>query len=194
MFKCYTLSDTDLSEGIDAKLYESILAYGKENIIRTAEMHLVPVLPDMPLADAGRLGVGLAFLKGAPANSKTLPGALLSIDPLTWRLCSSDCALTLLDPGGLDGHVLVFAPPGMSNLLVHHLDSGRVLVTDAKGTPDIISVCRASILLDAIGYGVRAVLPALRPEALPACQRAGQELQRSTHRAVRPKNRSKSRT
>lgn len=166
-FKCFTLNKEGIKEGIPVDEYECIIADTKAKTIKTADLKLVPVLPYTQPTLEHTAHLSLAFLKEADEATEISPGIILSVDPYAWRICMSLTNLTLLDPCGFTGYVLLFIPPESPNVLISADKTMRVFGTNKSGEPEIRVTNRAASMLQAIGINVKDLFPDYELPARP---------------------------
>ena len=150
MFRCYTLAKDGVSEGIDTESFECIVSE-KPGTMKLADLQLLPVLPGIK-PDPGTIQLCLSFLHDCTGSTdKPDTGAILSVDPLVWRMCTEKSPMRLLDPSGSNGHVLLLIQAHGANLFVNAFCPTMVVGSDFTGRPTIGQVSRAAVMLSALG-------------------------------------------
>lgn len=176
-FKCYTLAENGLSEGISRKVFDCILQSpdGKCSI-RHAAIQTLPLLPlnnKNPLLIAS---LGLTFLHEMVGKLKVrTDGVIIAANPRLWRLCTSQANVVLLDPsgiqaGGTQHMVLLFIPEGDTPTLANTATCTQLHVVG--GVPTLQVFSKSSMLYEALQLPAGATIQATAALRLVAPEEA----------------------
>lgn len=159
--KCYSLYGSKITDGITVTDFESIVTVTPAvSKIKQAVMQTIPVVAKCAqkgVLDFRRIAAySLTFLHevtGKATHSKV--GVLLAVDPKVWRVATDDVAAAVIDPCGINGHVILFVKAGTSNFLASWNDPNTFVTMNDKNAPVITTVNRGALMLSA-ATGMRA--------------------------------------
>lgn len=149
MFKCYSIGE-ELTEGIPSAQFDCLLTQPNEALVKYADIQLVPVLPYIQPSLLETAQLSLSFIRPYDKPSGYfMPGCIVSVDSSLWSVCDCNSGFVLLDPGGVDWHVLLFLPADASNVLIR-MGTNDVVSTAADGMPFISKQSTGNLMLSAI--------------------------------------------
>ena len=147
--KCFTVND-DIAEGIHVSDFESIIvADPSTTLIKKATIEMIPVLTPASRNTNDVTESSLVFLHEADKQDKeSSDHMILAVDPTKWRLCATNKAISLLDPCGLNGYILLLVNKNAEHLLINAGDRGVSLqLIDQKPT---IAKCHRAALIRSV--------------------------------------------
>ena len=168
--KCYSL-DQDIKSGITVSHFETITTVDPEkNSITTATIQTLPLLADpiyrIKRTFAAASQFSLTFVHEAPKKAEvSQAGVILSVKANEWVPKSDTAQISILDPCGLKGHVLLFIRSGCKNALLSSHDPTVSISVTEDGEPKIAKVNRANLLLDVLFEGNSSTLQEFREGA-----------------------------
>ena len=144
---CYTIKN-DIEEGICVDDFESIIVESPSTkSIRRATIEMVPAFDAVETVSTED---NLVFLHEATKRDKESDThVIIAVDPEKWKLCYSVSNMTILDPCGVNGLVMLLVSKDLSNVLVKADDKHRSL--QFKNKKLLIGPCaRGTMLRDAL--------------------------------------------
>ena len=148
--KCFTVKD-NIEEGIYVPDFESIIVEDPSTTsIKKATIEMVPVLQPESASTNNVTETSLVFLhEAAKGDKESADHVIIAVDPAKWKLCYSTDALSILDPCGLTGLLILLVNKAATHLLVKADDRSLSLQFDNKKLT--VAKCgRAAMLRDAI--------------------------------------------
>ena len=147
MIPCYTLI-SDAVPGIAVKDYESILTDDPGTThIHHGSLMMYPLFQSPPVDFVKMTLQSLTFVRESSVRDEPQNGVILSVDASKWRLLENP-GVSLLDPGGRNGFILVHAMPGCT--VLHSRHSTKALWIDDDGKPEVCGISRGNAMFDAL--------------------------------------------
>lgn len=169
---CFSINDSGIEEGIYVSDFESIItADPATESIKKATIEMVPVLSPETTATNNVTETSLVFLHEAKKGDKeSADHVIIAVDPSKWKLCYSTENMSILDPCGISGKMLLLVNKNMQNVLIKAND--RSLSLQFSNKKLAIAKCgRAGMLRDAITKrrltAAASMLPSLYRTASP---------------------------
>ena len=153
--RCYTIDD-EISAGIGVSGFESITTNNPDTtVVKTATIQTIPLLPDkiyhITRTFAAASQTCLSFINEAPKGAKESDaGVILAVDSKKWIPQSGNMLVSIIDPCGLHGLVLLFIRKNCEHALLSIKDPASTLSVDSKGLPKFTKTNRANLLLEAL--------------------------------------------
>lgn len=175
MFRCYTLTKSGIADGITPSLFDSAILPDSVDKVDGVDVRAVPVMDDTD-------GLSLPFI--SEASGKMQPGAVMALRPSEWTMCTDESNIMLIDPGGDDGHVLLFIPANSAGALMSTELTGqaRVLSTDKDGKPVVTPMSRGQ--LNAYALNLTEMSPESEPQSKPSPGKGARASRRSARRGA----------
>lgn len=148
---CYSVSDSGIEEGIYVSDFESIIVADPTTAsIKKATIEMVPVLAPDETGTSNVTETSLVFLHEAKKGDKeSADHVIIAVDPSKWKLCYSTANISILDPCGLNGKILLLVNKELPHVLIKAND--RSLSLQFSNKKLTIAKCgRAAMLRDAI--------------------------------------------
>ena len=146
---CYTIKDS-IEEGLYVNDFESIIVEDPSTTsIKKATIEMVPVIPtDAETNDMAENS--LVFLHEAGKKDKASSShVIIAVDPAKWKLCYAIDNISILDPCGINGLMLLLVSNDTANVLVK-ADS-RTTSLQFQDKKLVIAPCgRAAMLREAV--------------------------------------------
>lgn len=171
--KCYTLTNSSYSAGIEVDQYESIVADPDTKLVTTACIHLIPVLKtliDKDPDDFAKVASGsLAFICAENSDENISDeGILISLNPNDWALTFDKAHVVLVDPAGVGDRILVYVQAGTKYHIQHRRDN-KTLFVDNNCNIAIHTTNRASLFMQALSLPIfKTTLPGNKHRCSPA--------------------------
>ena len=167
---CYTISE-DIVPGIRVAHFESVIPTDPETqLIQTATIQTIPLLPDpifnIKRSFAAATQMSLSFLREADKKAKlSKNGVLLAVDSGLWIPRSDKALISIIDPCGLRGHVLLFVRASCQHALLSTEDNMTTISVDETAKPLKTRTQRANLLLEALFESNKTSLMSLSDQA-----------------------------
>lgn len=147
--KCFTVKD-DIEEGIYVNDFESIIvADPSTTSIKNATLEMIPVIP-IDRSNKNVTENSLVFLhEPAKRDKESQSHVIIAVDPSKWKLCYSTANMSILDPCGIHGLVMLLVNNGLQHVLVK-ADNKKLSLQFSNKSLCIAPCGRAAMLRDAI--------------------------------------------
>lgn len=153
--RCFTINE-EIVPGIKVALFESVIPTSDDAVkIERATIQTIPLLSG-PVFSIKRTfsaasQLSLSFIREADTAAQiSKEGVILAVDSKWWVPASDKTLISILDPCGSDGHVLLFIRKNCKHALLSAYVATRTLSIDNQGMPQITRTNRADMLLNAL--------------------------------------------
>ncbi len=145
---CYSLNSNKVTKGIKVSHYESVIPTKvNTDTIYKATLQTVPIFSGTNSFHAKYLGIPFVH-QAAPKDTCCSTGILLSVKASLWTVCSDKSEIVIVDPCGLQGHILLYITNNIKDCLVSLLSDDVISIEDNE--PVISKSNRARLLLAAL--------------------------------------------
>lgn len=153
---CYSLYESKITPGIAVDDFESIITVEPGTpVIKQAVLETSPILDKTAqkfLTDFRLMaGMSLTFIHEVTGKStKSKSGCLLAVNPKRWGIAASAVSAAIVDPCGLNGHVILFLRSDTPYVLSDLHNRSKVVMVHKTGMPAITTISRASLMRAAL--------------------------------------------
>lgn len=177
--KCFSLVDDKVAKGVDADQFDCInIESPSATQMNKAVLEFIPLFPCAGTDTSEIAAKSLTFLhEPSKGDKEDSTGVILAFDPNEWRLCYNANLYTLIDPCGINGHVLIMANKGAKHVLANTNNRNCVLSITEENIPVVENCRRAAVLYGAVK--ARLLVKSLSKSGGPALPASSRKRARS---------------